>query len=131
MLNPSSDNELSHQDLRELCMAQVGAHETFPFGLETMVFKLGVSEFGTPFKGKVFALLVLESDPPQLSLQLSLKGNPARVLELRAEYQVIAAGYHLSKKHWNTLSVDQTTLSREWVNELIAHSHALVAAGLA
>ena len=78
----------------------------------------------------MFALPVLESDPPQLSLQLSSKGNPARVLELWAEYQAIAAGYHLSKKHWNTLSVDQTTLSRERVLELIAHSHALVAAGL-
>ena len=79
----------------------------------------------------MFALLVLESDPPQLSLQLSSKGNPARVLELRAEYPAIVAGYHLSKKHWNTLSVDQTMLSRERVLELIAHSHALVAAGLA
>ena len=60
-----------------------------------------------------------------------LKGNPAKVLELWAEYPAIAAGYHLSKKHWNTLGVDQTTLSREWVLELITHSHAQVAAGLA
>jgi predicted DNA-binding protein (MmcQ/YjbR family) len=125
MSNPSSEAALSHQDLREMCMVHAGAHETFPFGLETMVFKVGVSEYGTPFKGKVFALLALESDPPQLSL----KCNPARALELRADYPAITGGYHLSKKHWNTLTVDQT-LSRELVLELIEHSHALVAAGL-
>ena len=79
-----------------------------------------------PFKGKMFALLSLESDPPQLSL----KCNPARALELRVEYPATTAGYHLNRKHWNTLSVDQT-LSKELVLELIVHSHALVAAGLA
>jgi len=117
--------ELSHQDLRELCLIHAGVLETFPFGLETMVFKVGVVPPDAPFKGKIFALLALESDPPQISL----KCDPARAESLRAEYGSITAGYHLSKKHWNTLSVDET-LPHALIAELIEHSHALVAATL-
>lgn len=123
-VNPS-DSELNHQDLRELCLLRAGVLETFPFGLETMVFKVGVVQPGAPFKGKIFALLALESDPPQISL----KCDPARAERLRAEYGSVKAGYHLSKKHWNTLSVDGT-LPHALIAELIEHAHALVAASL-
>lgn len=117
--------ELSHQDLREWCLDHAGVLETFPFGLETMVFKVGVVQPDAPLKGKIFALLALESDPPQISL----KCDPARAESLRAEYGSIVADYHLSKKHWNTLSVDGT-LPHALIAELITHSHALVAGSL-
>jgi len=118
-------SELSHQDLRELCLLHPGVLETFPFGLETMVFKVGVVQPGAPFRGKLFALLALESDPPQISL----KCDPARAESLRAEYPAIKAGYHLNKKHWNTLTGDGT-LPHALMAELIKHSHTLVAASL-
>ncbi len=117
--------ELSHQDLREMCLKHPGVLETFPFGLETMVFKVGVVQPDAPFKGKLFALLALESDPPQVSL----KCDPARAEHLRAEYEAIKPGYHLNKKHWNTLTADRT-LPRALILELIEHSHTLVAASL-
>jgi len=120
-----SHPELSHQDLREQCLLHAGVLETFPFGLETMVFKVGVVQPGAPFKGKIFALLALESDPPQISL----KCDPAWAESLRAEYPAIIAGYHLNKKHWNTLTVDET-LPHALVLKLIDHAHALVAATL-
>ena len=90
-----SHPELSHQDLRERCLIHAGVLETFPFGLQTMVFKVGVVQPGAPFTGKIFALLALESDPPQISL----KCDPTWAEALRAQYPAITAGYHLNKKH--------------------------------
>jgi len=75
--------------------------------------------------GKIFALLPLDETPTRISL----KCDPARALELRAQYDAIAPGYHMSKQHWNTLTVDGR-LPVSLVLELIDHSYSLVVASL-
>ncbi|MBB6099495.1 putative DNA-binding protein (MmcQ/YjbR family) [Deinobacterium chartae] len=101
--------------LREYCAAKPGSEETFPFGLDTLVWKVG---------GKMYALASVTAEP----LSLSLKCDPERALELREQYGAITAGYHLNKRHWNSLEVDR--LPPALVRELIDHSYALVVRGL-
>ena len=76
--------------LRKLCLRFPGAEETFPFSPGVSVFKVG---------GKMFALTALEERP----LRLSLKCEPELAVELRNTYSAIGPGYHLPKRHWNTL----------------------------
>lgn len=96
--------------------SQRGITEEYPFGPQPLVCKVG---------GKMFALLAEDADP----LKISLKCDPDRALELRAIYPAITAGYHLDKRHWNTLVLDGTILDDE-VLELIDHSYALIFASL-
>lgn len=104
------------EELRELCISKKGVTEEFPFDESTLVFKV---------MGKMFALVALE----RLPLQCNLKCDPERAVELREEYDgVIIPGYHMSKKHWNTLFVEQ--LPPKLIIELIDHSYDLVAASL-
>ena len=103
-------------DLRAACAALPGSRETFPFGPTTLVFKVG---------GKVYALTDIQAEP----LTLSLKCDPARAEALRAQHDAITPGYHLSKRHWNTLSLDGR-LDPALVTELLQHSYALVVGGL-
>ena len=102
--------------LREACQQLTGSAETFPFGLDTLVLKAG---------GKVYALIGLEAEP----LQLSLKCDPERAEALRQEHPAIVPGYHLNKRHWNTLTLDGS-LPDPLVQELLEHSHALVVKSL-
>jgi predicted DNA-binding protein (MmcQ/YjbR family) len=102
--------------LRERCLALPGASEEFPFGDEVSVFKVG---------GKMFALSHLDSRP----LQVSLKCDPDHAAALRAAYPAIVPGYHLNKRHWNTVTVDGS-VSDELVADLIDDSYALVVASL-
>ncbi|GGR25969.1 MmcQ/YjbR family DNA-binding protein [Deinococcus ruber] len=103
-------------EVRQRCQSLPGSQETFPFDAHTLVMKVG---------GKMYALLALNSDP----LSLSLKCDPERAEALRAAFEQITPGYHLSKRHWNTLRLDGT-LPAELVTELLVHSHALVVASL-
>ncbi len=104
------------EELRNYCLAKKGTEETFPFDSETLVFKV---------MGKMFALIPLERVPPQCNL----KCNPERAIELREEYDgVITPGYHMSKKHWNTLFLEN--LPPNFIMELVDHSYNLVVAGL-
>ncbi len=89
LAGPSSKAER----LRERCLGLPGASEEFPFGDEVSVFKVG---------GKMFALSHLDGDP----LQLSVKCDPELAVQLRAAYPAIAPGYHLNKRHWNTITLD-------------------------
>lgn len=101
---------------RELCLAKKGVTEEFPFGPETLVFKV---------MGKMFALMSLDRLPPQCNL----KCDPERAEELREEYDgIILPGYHMSKKHWNTLFLEQ--LPPQLIVELTTHSYDLVVASL-
>lgn len=93
-----------------------GIEESFPFGPETLVFKYG---------GKVFLLMSLDEFP----LRINAKCDPDRAIELREEYAAIIPGYHMNKKHWNTLILDGSVPVR-LVKELIADSLELVAAKL-
>ena len=99
--------------LRRLCLAFPDAEETFPFGPETSVFKVG---------GKMFALAQLKRKP----LQVSLKCEPELGEQLRGSYPEIEPGYHLNKRHWLTVTFGGTA-PEELVGELIAGSYDLVA----
>jgi len=102
--------------LRRICLAQPGAVEEFPFGPETSVFKVG---------GKMFALSSLDGQP----LQLSVKCDPELAVQLRAAHPAIAPGYHLNKRHWNTITLDGS-LPDQMVTDLLGDSYDLVVASL-
>ena len=102
--------------LRRLCLSFRGAVEEFPFGPETSVFKVG---------GKMFALSGLERRP----LHVSLKCEPDLADQLRRAHEAINPGYHLNKRHWNTVTLDGS-LPDDMVRDLIEDSYDLVVAGL-
>ena len=102
--------------LKAACLALTGAVETFPFNLETSVFKVG---------GKIFALSALDADP----LSVSLKCEPELAERLRAQHPAITAGYHLNKRHWNTVLLDGS-VADAMVRDLIEDSYDLVVASL-
>ena len=99
----------------EYCLSKKGVTEHFPFDEDTLVFKVG---------GKMFALSSLlqwEKGAPSLNL----KCDPERAQELRAEYDSIQPGFHMSKIHWNTIAVNQD-VPNTLLKELIDHSYDLV-----
>jgi len=98
--------------LRKLCLGFPGAEETFPFGPETSVFKVG---------GKMFALAQLEREP----LKVSVKCEPELGEQLRGTYDEIEPGYHLNKRHWLTITCGGA-VTDELVLELVGGSHDLV-----
>lgn len=93
------------------CHSLPGVTEGFPFGEETLVFKV---------MGKIFALCDVDEFK-----SINLKCDPVRALELRASYEEIQPGYHMNKKHWNTVST-KGGLEDAFVLELIQHSYDLV-----
>lgn len=95
------------ETLRQYCLNKPGAEEGFPFGGDTLVFKV---------KGKIFLLVGLDNDP----LQFNVKCNPEKALELRENYSWVLPGYHMNKKHWNTIVVDgsvNSKLLKEWIDD--------------
>lgn len=103
------------ESFREYCLSKKGATESFPFDQHTLVFKVG---------GKMFALTSLDKWEKG-DYSINLKCDPERALELRSSYTGILPGYHMSKKHWNTVAVNQD-VSLSMVKELIDHSYDLV-----
>jgi len=104
----------------EYCLSKKGVTEHFPFDEDTLVFKVG---------GKMFALSSLlqwEKGAPSVNL----KCDPDRAQELRAEYDAIEPGYHMSKVHWNTIAVNQDAPDT-LLKELMDHSYDLVFKSLA
>jgi predicted DNA-binding protein (MmcQ/YjbR family) len=101
--------------LRDYCISKKGVTEGFPFGQDTLVFKVG---------GKMFALAGL--DPFEY---VNLKCDPERALELRAEYEGIRPGYHMNKDHWNSVYADGSVPENLFL-ELIDTSYLLVAKSL-
>lgn len=94
------------EELRAYCLSKQGATEHFPFDETTLVFKVG---------GKMFALTDL--NPP---LMINLKCDPEKAQQLREHYPGVNPGYHMNKKHWNTISIDGTIPSKlieEWIDE--------------
>lgn len=97
--------------LREYCISKKNVTESLPFGDDTLVFKT---------EGRIFALVNLEGD-----LSINLKCDPALAIELRERYSSVIPGYHMNKKHWNTIYADGTVPDKEifsWVD----HSYDLV-----
>ena len=99
------------ESIREHCLAKPDVSEGFPFGEDTLVFKV---------KGKIFALANLGGEH-----SLNLKCDPAFALELRERYTSVKPGYHMNKKHWNTIELDGTIPDKD-IFSWIDHSYSLV-----
>jgi predicted DNA-binding protein (MmcQ/YjbR family) len=100
------------ESLRDYCLQKEGAEETLPFGPDTLVFKVG---------GKIFLLVGLDEE----ELRFNVKCDPEKIEELRENYHCVLPGYHMNKKHWNTIVVDGSVpdkLLKEWID----HSYELV-----
>jgi len=97
--------------IREYCIRKKDVTESFPFGDDTLVFKR---------KGKIFLLANLDGD-----LTLNLKCDPTLALELRERYSSVVPGYHMNKKHWNTVYIDGTIPDKE-IFSWIDHSYDIV-----
>lgn len=98
------------EEIRIYCLSKGQVTESFPFDNETLVFKLDT---------KIFALLSLNGN------SINLKCDPDKAIELRAEFYGVLPGYHMNKKHWNTIQLD-ADVHDEVLNELIDHSYSLV-----
>lgn len=97
--------------LREYCISKRNVTESFPFGDDTLVFKTG---------GRIFALVNLEGE-----LTINLKCDPVLAIELRERYPSVTPGYHMNKKHWNTVQIDGSVPDKvlySWID----HSYELV-----
>ncbi len=100
------------ETFRKYCLSKKGVTEEFPFGEDTLVFKV---------MGKMFALTGLEIVP----YKISLKCDPDRAIELREEFDgLITSAYHFNKKHWNSILPE--ALPPDLVRDLIDHSYELV-----
>lgn len=105
-------NMLTREEVRQYILSQKGAYEDYPFGDDVPVFKVA---------NKMFALM--NSDKEKVSI--NLKCEPSEALYLRDTFEAVTPGYHMNKKHWNTVIVDGS-LSDNLVRELIDKSYALV-----
>ena len=100
------------EEFHAYCMSKKGVEETFPFDETTLVFKV---------MGKMFTLSSLDNE----EFKVNLKCDPEYALELREEHLDIVEGWHMSKKHWNTVHFEGT-LNDSFLCELIDHSYDLV-----
>jgi predicted DNA-binding protein (MmcQ/YjbR family) len=94
------------ESFRALCLSKAGVSEEFPFGEDVLVFKV---------KGKVFALTSLQTFG-----SINLKCDPEIAIELRERYEAVLPGYHMNKKHWNTILMDGSLpdkLVQQWVDD--------------
>ncbi|MEP6750239.1 MAG: MmcQ/YjbR family DNA-binding protein [Bacteroidota bacterium] len=104
------------ESLQEYCLAKNGAEETLPFGPTTLVYKVG---------GKAFLLTSLDAG----DFRFNVKCDPDLAQELREQYDCVQPGYHMNKKHWNTIMVDGSVsvkLLKQWID----HSYDLVVESL-
>ena len=104
------------EQLRSYCLSKPGADESYPFGPGALVMKVG---------GKLFAIIADEEDP----LTISLKCEPDIAVMLRSHFPAVGPGYHLNKRHWNTVTLDGTIPTKE-IREWIDDSYDLVVDGL-
>ena len=99
------------EDIRNYCLSKNNVTESFPFGESTLVFKV---------TGKIFALLSLN-----YPLSVNLKCDPEKAIELREHYSEITPGFHMNKRHWNTIDAEHL-LDDVLLKSLIDHSYDLV-----
>jgi len=99
------------EDIRTYCLSKKGVTEGLPFGEGVLVFKV---------MSKVFALISLEGDH-----SINLKCDPEQAVTLRESYNFVIPGFHMNKKHWNTILLTEE-VSADWVNSWIDHSYELV-----
>ncbi len=103
------------EEIRLYCLSLKGSSESFPFGDSTLVFKV---------RNKIFALAGLERP-----FSINLKCDPHLAVELRERYPAVQPGYHMNKKHWNTVMLDES-VSDNLIREWIRHSYNMVVKGL-
>jgi predicted DNA-binding protein (MmcQ/YjbR family) len=115
-VSPTRLGTMDRDQVLEICLGLPGAVETYPFGDDVAVIKVG---------GKMFALVPLTGGQGVVNL----KCDPARALELRTAYAGIRPGYHQNKRHWNTVDLDGS-VEDDVVHGLIEDSYDLVVAGL-
>lgn len=111
---------MTHKEIEEYLLGFPNAWLDFPFGEGTSVYKIGHKETG---EGKMFAIIQDESKP----LRISLKCDPQLAENLREKYETVVPGYHLNKKHWNTI-ICSGQLSDEEIRDLANLSYQLVLA---
>jgi predicted DNA-binding protein (MmcQ/YjbR family) len=102
---------LNIEELRDFCLEKPGAAESFPFGEDTLVFKVG---------GKIFLLVGLKEGD-----RFNVKCDPELAIELRERYDEVQPGYHMNKAMWNTVHMDGG-LTRKQLCEMIDHSYDLI-----
>ncbi|KAA9325883.1 MmcQ/YjbR family DNA-binding protein [Hymenobacter busanensis] len=103
------------EEFRDYCLAKPGTTEETPFGPDTLVFKVG---------GKIYALTSIDDFG-----SVNLKCEPERAVQLREEFDFVVPGYHMNKKHWNTVLIGTGVTLRQ-LREFIDHSYDLVRASL-
>jgi predicted DNA-binding protein (MmcQ/YjbR family) len=103
---------MTRDEVLAVCLAYRGAVEDYPFGDEVAVFKVG---------GRMFALVSLLGDPGSVHL----KCDPDLALELRDRYSAVRPGYHLNKRHWNTVELDGS-IDDDELRDMVAHSYEVV-----
>jgi predicted DNA-binding protein (MmcQ/YjbR family) len=91
------------EQIREYCLKKKGVSEEFPFDEETLVLKV---------MGKIFLIAPLQLVP----LSVNLKCNPEKAIELREEYESVKPGWHMNKRHWNTVIIDGSIQAKEIFN---------------
>ena len=101
------------ETLREYCIKKPGVEESLPFGPDTLVYKVN---------GKIFLITRLD----EVQLSFNVKCNPDLAIELREQYDCVQPGYHMNKKHWNTIIVDGSVPIKK-LKEWIDHSYQLIA----
>lgn len=104
---------LTHKELEEMVLAMPNARLDYPFGAGVAVYKVA---------DKMFALIAEGAEPPRISL----KCDPQLAEHLRQKYETVMPGYHLNKKHWNTI-ICSGQLSEQEIKDLVVHSYTLVA----
>ena len=98
--------------LREYCLAKKAVTEGFPFGEDTLVFKVS---------GKIFLIVSLNSSP----LQFNIKCDPEKAIELREQFSAVLPGYHMNKKMWNTVIINNS-IPAKLIRSMIDDSYQLV-----
>jgi predicted DNA-binding protein (MmcQ/YjbR family) len=109
---------MTHKEIEDYILGFPGSWLDFPFGEDTSVYKIGKTEDGA---GKIFALIADNKKP----LRLSLKCDPLLAEKLREDYETVLPGYHLNKKHWNTI-ICTGQVPDEELRSLITISYNLV-----
>jgi predicted DNA-binding protein (MmcQ/YjbR family) len=104
---------ITHKQLEDFILTLQSARLDYPFGAEVAVYKAG---------DKMFALIAENANP----VRISLKCDPLLAETLREKYETVLPGYHLNKKHWNTI-ICTGQLSEEEIQGLIVHAYSLVA----
>jgi len=116
LLSKTNSWFMNIEQLRDYCLNKKGVEECFPFDEETLVFKV---------MGKAFLLCGISASP----VQFNVKCDPETAINLRSEHACVIPGFHMNKKHWNTVICDGS-VSRKKLEEWIQHSYELVIGGL-